>query len=682
MTNRLAHEKSPYLLQHADNPVDWYPWGDAAFDKARAEDKPVLLSVGYSTCHWCHVMAHESFESHEIAAVLNEYFVSIKVDREERPDVDSVYMAAVQAMTGQGGWPMTVFMTPAADPFFAGTYFPPEDRYGRPGFPRLLQGVMEAWQSRRADIESQGRRLMESVAGMKSATAEDGPLPYEAFEQCVADLAAGFDTRYGGFGSAPKFPRPMAYGLLLRHHARTGDDRARDMVVKTLDVMADGGIYDHLGGGFARYSTDAQWLVPHFEKMLYDNAQLVRSYLELQQVTGEARWGDVARDILEYVLRELTSPQGGFYCAEDADSEGREGAFYVWTPEALAQAAGEDADLAAHRYGVTQAGNFEHGGESVLWLAKTTAEVAKHAGLTEDQVRARLERVREKLFAARDTRPRPGLDDKVLTAWNGLMIGAMAYAYRVLGDPRYLQAATRAVDFVNSRLTAEDGGLLRRWRDGEARFTAYLDDHVMLADGLLDLYEVTFDGAYLARAAELMMRAIDRFCDHEHGGFFYTAQGQDKHLKARLKDAYDGAIPSGNSVAVSVLLRLAAITGDALFRTSAQQTLGVFAKQLKAAPQAFPLMLSGLADSARPPHQIVIAGPRDDPRTQALLQVVYRRYLPGAVLVLAEPGVSDLPKAALDRPMVDGRATAYVCRDFTCTLPITDPKALDAELLP
>jgi uncharacterized protein YyaL (SSP411 family) len=675
--NRLIHAKSPYLQQHATNPVDWYEWGDEAFEKAKREDKPIFLSVGYSTCHWCHVMAHESFESQEVADLLAETAVSIKVDREERPDVDSLYMTAVQAMTGQGGWPMTVFMTPEGKPFFAGTYFPPVDAHGRPSFKRLIRLIDNAWKTKREEIERSGSEILAAIQ-QDQLSHGPGTLGVHMVEQGVASFKKQFDPRHGGFGGAPKFPRPMIFSLLLRQAVRRDDRQSLVMVEKTLTAMARGGIYDQLGGGFSRYSVDASWQVPHFEKMLYDNALLARAYVEAYQVTGNPEHARIARETLDYVLRDMTHAEGGFFSAEDADSEGREGAFYVWTPEQFSEVLGDDAAFAMRAYGVTPEGNFEHAGETVLHVGATPEELASEFSMSLRDVGERLERVRRGLFEARAQRVRPGLDDKVLTSWNGLMIGAMAYAARALSEPRYREGAERAARFVLDRLKVP-GGLLRRWRDGEAKIEGFLDDYAFLAGGLLDLYEVTFDPYWVKEARGLMAEAIARFWDHEDGGFYFTGAEQDPLLKARTKDSMDNALPSGNTAAADALLRLASLTWESNFREKAEGTLKAFSSALGKFPAAYPAMLAVVDDFLVGGREVVVAGPREAPETQALLKVVMLRYLPGVAIAHTAGDGASLPLLEGRTPL-EGRPAAYVCERFACQRPVTDPRALTEAL--
>ncbi|HVX67882.1 MAG TPA: thioredoxin domain-containing protein, partial [Bryobacteraceae bacterium] len=614
--NSLIHEKSPYLLQHAHNPVDWRAWGEDAFRKAREENKPIFLSVGYSTCHWCHVMERESFENERIAEVLNRWFVPIKVDREERPDVDRVYMLFVQASTGSGGWPMSVFLTPELEPFFGGTYFPPERRYGHPGFGEILEGVARTWQTNRAGVTESAsdvvRQLRDhSAFGLKTAPAA----PEAALDSAFQAFRRTFDSVHGGFGGAPKFPRVSVHDLLLRYFVRTRNPEARDMVLATLDRMARGGLHDHLGGGFHRYSVDERWHVPHFEKMLYDQAQIAISYLEAFQVSGDAAYAAVARRTLDYVLRDMTAPEGGFYSAEDADSaleaadpaRKAEGAFYVWTAAEIERIAGQPAAAwFAWHYGVQPDGNVrddphgEFSRKNILFGAHTEQETAQQFGRPEAEVRETLEAVRARLLDARAARPRPHLDDKILTAWNGLMISALSKGAGVLADVRYLDAARRAAEFVLTRMyEAGSGTLLRRFRDGEAAIPGFLDDYAFFVQGLLDLYQAGFNLAHLNAATELAAAMIARFEDAEGGGFFASPRG-DESLVLRLKDDYDGAEPSGNSIAILDCLRLARIAASTALEGAAARALAAFASRLEAAPVALPRMLVALDYSRTP----------------------------------------------------------------------------------
>jgi len=671
-SNRLAHEKSPYLLQHAHNPVDWYPWGQAALDKARQEDKPIFLSVGYSTCHWCHVMERESFENEDVAKVLNEHFVPVKVDREERPDLDRVYMLFVQASTGSGGWPMSVWLTPEGKPFCRGTYFPPDTRYGRPGFRAILERLARAWREDRAKIEESGAHVLEQLLQYSQhGSGERGQVGQNALDSAFYAFRRSFDARLGGFGAAPKFPRPSVLNFLLRYGAATGNEEARDMVLVTLRAMAKGGMHDQLGGGFHRYSVDENWFVPHFEKMLYDQAQLAISYLEAYQITGESQYSDVARDILDYVLRDLGHQWGGFYSAEDADSavdpskpkEKSEGAFYIWSYQEIVDVLGEaDASVFCRRFGVEPNGNVQedpHGefkGRNILYEAQDVP--------ANEQAIARLLEVRSR-------RPRPHLDDKILTAWNGMMISAFAKGAQILGDRRYANAASAARTFLFGTLWREgEDVLLRRYRDGDAAIEAFLDDYAALINALVDLYETAFDPADLTWATQLAERAVALFQDTEGGGFFSSPANQGD-LVLRLKDDYDGAEPSGNSVMVLALLRLARITGKSDFRAAADRALEAFSGRMLAGGAGLPQMLVAQMFAMGKPMEIVLAGPRD--RQAEMLAEIRKRFLPNAVVMQA----SEAPEAM---PAIDDRATAYVCENYACKLPVTEAVAL-AELL-
>jgi uncharacterized protein len=704
--NRLARERSPYLLQHAENPVDWYAWNEEAFARARAEDKPIFLSIGYSTCHWCHVMEHESFENGEIAAQLNRDFISIKVDREERPDVDRVYMSFVQATTGQGGWPMTVFLTPQLKPFYGGTYFPPASRWGRPGFSDLLNEIERIWKEDRARVNEAAAELtqrLESVA--LGGRAESEIADTAALEAAVAQFQSVFDTRRGGFGQAPKFPRPSELLLLLREHARTGSEPALRMATATLRSMAIGGMRDHVGGGFHRYSVDADWRVPHFEKMLYDQAQLVIAYLEAAQATHDDFHATVAEDTLQYVLREMTSPEGGFYSAEDADSlppeqaadphpRKKEGAFYIWSDEEIAEVLGADADVARRRFGIEAGGNApsdpqeEFTGKNLLYIAQPIADIAVRSRLSEEDVMAALGRIRQRLFERRTTRPRPHLDDKVLTAWNGLMIAAFARAARVLPRSpqrdRYRTAAERAAAFIRDSLWREDDRvLLRRYRDGDAAIEAYAEDYAYLIWGLLELLQATGDASWLEWAITLQRRQDELFWDDADGGWFSTT-GQDPTVLLRLKEDYDGAEPAASSVAVLNVLTLAHLTGDDAYRVKAERTLARYGPRAGGAARVIPMMLCGLSQWHSPSMQIVVVGGRSAAPVRDLEEEIAAHYLPFAVHVPVDP---DRTQQALGArlPFVDGMkahggGAVYVCRDFTCLQPVSSPEALRKEL--
>ena len=698
-TNRLAKEKSPYLLQHAHNPVDWFPWGAEAFEKARKEDKPIFLSIGYSTCHWCHVMERESFESEELAKFLNEHFVSIKVDREERPDVDRVYMTFVQATTGGGGWPMSVWLTPDLKPFVGGTYFPPDDRYGRPGFVSVLKKLADAWKHDRQKIVDQGNEI---VAALREHTApgakKSGELGADILKSALDQFVRTFDQEQGGWGGAPKFPRPVTMNFLFRAHARGLGEAALEMNLLTLQKMAAGGMHDHLGGGFHRYSVDGQWHVPHFEKMLYDQAQLACSYLDAFQIKHDPLFKKTARDILDYVRRDMTDPQGGFYSAEDADSLEKpdakkklEGAFYVWTKKEIAGLLGDDAQIFDRFYGVEETGNAPGGsdpqgefeGKNILIQRHSVGEVAKIYKKQPAEVEKILADARRKLFEVRAKRPRPHLDDKIITAWNGLMISAFARAAQVLDDPAYLDAATRAAKFVQTHLT-RDGALIRSYRQGPSDVPGFADDYAFLIQGLLDLYEASADIAWLKWAAELQAKQDALFADKEHGGYF-SVTDKDPHILLRMKEDYDGAEPSPNSIAALNLLRLAEMTGSEPWKKEAARTIAVFGEQVAKSPTAMPQMLVALDFSLAKPKQIVIAGKPGADDTRALLREVHAHFIPNKIVLFADGGDGqhwlgkklDFIKTA--KPL-DGKATAYVCEDFVCQAPVNDVKKL-RELL-
>jgi len=702
-TNRLANEKSPYLLQHAHNPVDWYAWGEEAFEKARREDKPIFLSIGYSTCHWCHVMERESFEDERIAGLLNRDFVPVKVDREERPDVDRIYMTFVQATTGGGGWPMSVWLTPDLEPFFGGTYFPPENRWGHPGFASVLSQLASAWRTERERVVDSARDIVEQL--QKSVSIAPARAGKPVLDPGILDsgffaFRRTFDTHRGGFGGAPKFPRPAVHNFLLRYCARTKNREALEMVLLTLREMAKGGMNDQLGGGMHRYSVDERWLVPHFEKMLYDQAQLAISYVEAFQITGNAGYAATARTIFDYVLRDMTDPAGGFYSAEDADSAldaaqpqvKGEGAFYIWSAEEIRTLSGQPAaDWFAYRYGVEESGNVAHDphgeftGKNILFEAHTIEETATHFGQDAETVRTALGQARSVLFEARSRRPRPQRDDKILTAWNGLMISAFALGSAALNEPSYAEAARRAAAFVLSRMYDRATGiLLRRYREGEAAIPGFLDDYALFAQSLIDLYEVQFDRRHLDLAIRITEKQRELFEDRQNGGFFSTTDG-DRSLVLRVKEDYDGAEPSGNSVAALNLLRLAQITGRAEFRESAERLLAAFGSRLSAAPMAIPQLLVAYDFLLTEPRQIVIAGERGAADTEALIQTVHSRFVPNSILLLVDSEESREAMAAgapavAAMAKVNGRAAAYVCQNYVCKLPVTEARDL-AELL-
>ena len=669
--NRLIREKSPYLLQHARNPVDWYPWSDEAFERARAENKPIFLSVGYSTCHWCHVMAHESFEDREVAGLMNEAFVCIKVDREERPDVDGIYMSVCQIMTGSGGWPLTILMTPERKPFFAGTYIPKENRHGRIGMIELIQGVQRVWKTRHGDVLSSAEQVTAALQKVSAESSAGDPPGKTACRAAYEALAGQFDKSNGGFGAAPKFPSPHHFLFLLRYWKRTGEPMALEMVEKSLTAMRRGGVYDHLGYGFHRYSTDARWRLPHFEKMLYDQAMLSMAFLEAFQATGKTLYAETAGEIFTYVLRDLKAPGGGFYCAEDADSEGEEGKFYQWTESEIRSVLDADeAALVIETFGIEKDGNFldeatrERTGRNVLFLA----------GSPEEAARTTLEGAREKLFRARERRVRPGRDDKILTDWNGLMIAAMAKGAQVLDRPDWAEAAAEAARFVLARLRDKRGRLLHRYREGEAAVPGMLDDYAFLVWGLLELYEATFDAESLKTALELADNTINHFLDEKDGGFFFAADDGEEIL-FRQKDSYDGAIPSGNSVNMLNLLRLSRITGRSDLEQKAIGVSRAFARNIGQIPSAYSQLMVALEFLAGPQFEIVVAGKPGAKDTQEMLNAVRRAFLPNRVLLFRPQGAGSGAIAAIAPYMKDmkadgGKATAYVCRNFACAKPV------------
>jgi len=667
MPNRLVNETSPYLLQHADNLVDWYPWGEEALQKAKTEDKPIFLSIGYSACHWCHVMAHESFEDKQTAAILNEHFVSIKVDREERPDLDAIYMSAVQAMTGSGGWPMTVILTPEGEPFYGGTYFPPTPRYGMPAFTDVLLAVADAWQNRRQEIVG-GAKRMAAALGRQGVVREEvvrEDVKRETLESAFRNLWQGFDRVHGGWGGAPKFPQPMALEFLLRYHHATDDPQALGMVTQTLEAMARGGMYDQLGGGFHRYSVDARWLTPHFEKMLYDNAQLSRVYLHAWQVTGEPFFRTVAEETLDYVTREMTDAAGGFYSTQDADSEGEEGKFFLWTPDELRDLLGEEAEVFVKAYGVTSGGNFE--GKNILDFA---------GGLNQ---RPALAEARRRLFEAREQRVRPARDDKILTSWNGLMLAAFAEVARALDRQDYRQVAERNADFLLRGLQREDGRLFHSWKDGQARFNGYLEDYGYLIEGLLELYQATFEPRWYQAAWELAETMIAHFRAPD-GGFFDTSDDHEA-LITRPRDLQDNATPSGSAMATTVLLKLAGLANEPRYLELAHRGLMQMQARIAQYPQSFGQWLIALSYALSQPREVAIIGEPEAPDTLTLLGICRDGYRPHQVVAVGAPGsrASAIPLLQ-DRGQIDGQATAYVCVNFACQAPVTAPEALRAML--
>ncbi len=695
-TNRLINSKSPYLLQHAHNPVNWYPWGEEAFVKARKENKPIFLSVGYSTCHWCHVMEHESFENPQVAKILNDNFVCIKGDREERPDVDGVYMTFVQATTGGGGWPMSVFLTPDLKPFFGGTYFPPEQ------LTALLEKIAAAWRTDHDKIIATGDNALGQLRQFtETSHAANSELGSSLLDKTYDQIKSSYEPSYGGFGGAPKFPRPVTLNFMLRYYARTRTQDALDMSLFTLHKMADGGMHDQIGGGFHRYSTDARWHVPHFEKMLYDQAQLACSYLDAYQITHDKFYADAARDILGYVQRDMTGDQGQFFSAEDADSPlpgnpsaHGEGAFYVWEEKEIVEAVGkESAEIFDYFYGVEKSGNVDNDprgefpNKNVLIVSHTVEETAKKFGKSSDEIQKILADARQKLFALRAKRPRPRLDDKTITAWNGLMISAFARAYQVLDDPQYLAAATKSAQFIKTKLYDEKAGkLIRRYRAGEATIDGFADDYAFLIQGLLDLYEASFDINNLAWASDLQKKQDELFWDSLGNGFFNTT-GNDPNVLLRMKGDYDGAEPSPNSVSALNLLRLSQMLDEKSFRETGRKTLAAFGERLQQAPSAMPQMMVALDFSLTKPKQIVIAGKPDAADTRTMLRAVHENFIPNKIVLLADGGegqafLGKRLEFIQDVQARDGKATAFVCENYVCQLPTTNVDVVVKLLAP
>ncbi|MGB5216690.1 MAG: thioredoxin domain-containing protein [Smithella sp.] len=682
-TNRLIHEKSPYLLQHAHNPVDWFPWSDEAFAKAKREDKPVFLSIGYSTCHWCHVMERESFENEKVAALLNDNFVNIKVDREERPDIDAVYMKVCQLMTQSGGWPLTIMMTPDKKPFFAATYIPRENQYGRAGMLEIIPRIKSLWQQKRADVLSSASEITKAL---HQPIAEKGnDLSEETLHRAFRSLSMSFDPAFGGFGQAPKFPSPHNFFFLLRYWRRTGEAKALQMLEHTLQNMRRGGIYDQIGFGFHRYSTDARWIVPHFEKMLYDQALMAMAYTELYQATGKQEYETTAREIFTYVLRDLTDEQGGFYCAEDADSEGMEGKFYLWTEEeihSILTSKETDLFLSRYRHGSDNdvpgmheipAGHFIPHLQPVI-----TKENRVHEAISS------IEQIRKKLFAYREKRVHPHKDDKILTDWNGLMIAALARGAQVFDEPDYAKAACRAMDFILQFMQTGDGRLLHRHRKGESAITANIDDYSFIIWALLELYEATFQTRYLQKALDYQNLLFSRFLDEKNGGFFFTSTDAEE-LLTRPKEFYDGAVPSGNSVAFINALRLFKMTGDADMEKRTKDIYSAFRAQADAMPTGFTQFLCGLDFMIGPSSEVIVAGDMDKASTQELLRILRRNFTPNKVVLFRpeksqQPDIETIAPAVQSRSLINGKATAYVCTNFTCALPTNDPQKM-LELL-
>ena len=684
MPNRLAQETSPYLLQHRDNPVDWYPWCEEAIARSRREDRPIFLSIGYSACHWCHVMEHESFENETIARVLNENFVAIKVDREERPDLDQIYMNAVQMLTGHGGWPMSVFLTPDLKPFYGGTYWPPHTSRGMPGFDQILAAVIDAWRSRREQALNAAEQLTAELQNLGDAAGGmAGPLDIDLIDAAVTQLRRSFDNSYGGFGQAPKFPHPMDLQLLVRDFDRTDQQGPLDMVRLTLDRMAAGGIYDHLGGGFARYSVDARWLVPHFEKMLYDNALLAGAYLDAYLVTGDGNYARVLRETLDYVLRDMTDPAGGFYSAEDADSEGHEGLFYTWTPAEIEAVLGHDRGATFGRvYDVSDVGNFE--GRNILNLPKTLAQCAAILHREPQELAAELAESRQKLFEAREKRVRPARDDKVIVAWNGLMIDAMARVGSALAEPKYGAAASAAAGFITKHMRQSDGRLFHTWRAGSVKLDAYLDDYASLANSLVTVYESSGNEAWIDEAVRLMDIVLKNFADPAGGGFFYTATDHEA-LIARNKELTDSSTPSGNALAANALLRLGRLLGRGDYLDAAEQTLSAAAPIMQRAPMAVGQMLLALDRHLGPSHEVVLVGDSADDATAQAIALIQRRYLPRSVVAFRLSDAVGLHSPHVD-PLFAGKSSPnggpvlYVCQNFACQAPAVGMAAIGTAL--
>ncbi|MBI2428290.1 MAG: thioredoxin domain-containing protein [Ignavibacteriales bacterium] len=695
--NRLSREKSPYLLQHKDNPVDWFPWGEEAFAKAKTENKPIFLSIGYSTCHWCHVMERESFENKTTAELMNKYFVNIKVDREERPDVDKVYMTAVQTMAGQGGWPLSVFLAPDLKPFYGGTYFPPKDGYGRPGFPTLLERIHEVWQNERENVVHSSQELTNSLQHRHYIESKNTEIDETILKRTYHQIAAGYDPKFAGFGAGPKFPRPVVFNFLFRYYYRTKDQEALRMSLTTLMAMASGGMYDHLGGGFHRYSVDGQWRVPHFEKMLYDQAQLVHSYLDAYQITHDEFFATIAKETLDYVLRDLTSKEGGFYSAEDADSTDNEnpdhtseGAFYIWKKSEIdGMLTSDESKVFCHHFSVEESGNAlsdPHNDfirKNILFAPFTVEQTAQFASMSVEKVKMLLERSREKLFAARNQRPRPHLDDKILTAWNGLMIGAFARAGLVFANDKYRKAALDAAEFIRSHMYDEEKQLLsRRYRDGEVKFEAHLDDYTFLISGLIDLYESTFDLRWLQWADELMGKTITLFWDSSESGFFDTS-GKDASILVRMKETYDGAEATGNAVAVMDLIRLYHRTNNESYKNYAQSSLQYYSTLLAQSPQIMPHGMAAVEYFLSSPEHLILVS-TDNKSTAPFLSIVSKNFLPNLNIIELQRGTSQyfVQKFPFMQEMLKTtKVSAYYCTQYTCQLPTNDPEEIERQLL-
>lgn len=684
--NRLVHEKSPYLLQHAYNPVDWYPWGDEAFTKAHKENKPIFLSIGYSTCHWCHVMEHESFEDPEVASLMNENFISIKVDREERPDLDHIYMMVCQMLTGSGGWPLTIMMTPNKKPFYAATYIPKRSRFGRLGMMELIPRIKEVWETRHNDVLESAEKIVTALKGTENGQA-GVDLTSTVLDKAYEEFSIGFDKKHGGFGNAPKFPTPHNILFLLRYWKRVGKQQALEAVEKTLQEMRQGGIYDHIGYGFHRYSTDREWLVPHFEKMLYDQGLLAMAYLEAFQATRKEIYGDTAKEIFTYVLRDMTAPEGGFYSAEDADSEGVEGKFYLWQEKEIRKIFDkEEADLIIRVFNVKRDGNFLEEaaggktGTNILHLKDTISSIASDLKISVSELNDRIESARSMFFKVREKRVHPHKDDKILTDWNGLMIAAFARGAQILGEKKYREAAENAADFLLNRMMNKDGRLLHRYREGQAGIEANLDDYTFLVWGLIELYEATFDTRYLTTALALNKEMINHFWDKSRGGLFFTPDDGEK-LIARKKEINDGAIPSGNSVAMLNMLRLARFTGDSDLEEKAAKIERAFSSEVKQMPLGYTHFMTAVDFGIGPSYEVVIVGNSEAEDTEKMLKALRSRFIPNKVTILrptntSSQGIDSLAKFVKYQESIHDKATAYVCLNYACKTPTTDIKEM------
>ena len=679
--NRLIKEKSPYLLQHAYNPVDWYPWGEEAFEKARKENKPVFLLIGYSTCHWCHMMAHESFEDEEVAGLMNEAFVSIKVDREERPDIDNIYMTVCQIILGRGGWPLNIIMTPGKKPFFAGTYIPKNTRFNQIGMLELVPRIKEIWEQQHEEVLDSAEKITSTIQEMIKESSGEG-LGEEVIEEVYEELLSSFDTEYGGFSGAPKFPTPHKISFLLRYWRRSRNPEALHMAEYTLDKMRRGGIYDHLGSGFHRYSTDSMWLLPHFEKMLYDQALTAIAYTEAYQVTGKDLYKETAEGILDYVLRDLTSPEGGFYCGEDADVEREEGKYYLWTLEEIRSILDpEDSELIIKMFNLREEGNFEEEirgretGTNLFYMARSPGSLAAKMKIPVEEVEKKVKAAREKLLKARYERKRPSLDDKILTDWNGLMIAAFAKGYQVFGEQRYLKAAEKAADFILMALYSPGDGLLHRYRDGVAGISGTSDDYAFLIHGLLELYEAGFKMRYLKAAVSLNSELLECFWDPVNGGLYFTANDSEA-LIFRKKEFMDSAIPTGNSFEMLNLLRLSRIIADPGLEETADKLERAFSKQIMKAPSGYTQFLSAFDFRLGPSYEVIISGKAEASDTEQMLKELWSYFVPNKVLIFRpereKPEITELAKYTEEQVPIEGKATAYVCQNYECQLPTTE----------